>query len=204
MEHRQPRVNHSVAQLLAELGSDAPPVKKRAKKAVECAAAVEEEEADEEEWYDAEEEAREDPYAVRDARFHAVSAEEYNESCRVALHPSISFDFQRFERVSRHAYWNARVAQPERHYAHDPLVLLDALTLATHLEDAARRAATQVPYERLVVTENNDTQRVLDAISADPDMRQAIKGAGEEFLWALMAVEHATRHPPDALAERLK
>lgn len=200
------RVNHSVADLLAEFAPYAPPApptkpaKKRAKHKPTVVVAVDEpapppltQDSDEEEpedpWLD-------DPYAVTEAHYTHVTHEEYNASSRVALDPAVQFNFDRFERVSRHAYWNARVTDPAAHYQHDPVVLIDAVALACNMEAAARRAATQVAYDHLVLTENNDVARVLDAIAASEPMCTAIKDAALEYLFALMAVENATRNPP--------
>ncbi len=182
------RVNHLVADLLAELREAASPPP------------VVEAEEDETEPCD---EAADDPYCVTVPRFTYCSRQEYNDSCRVALEPAVGFDFDRFAQVSRHAYPKQAVADPQQFYAHDPILLVDAVAMACHGEAVARRVATQVTYDNLVLVENGDVARVLDTLLASETMCATVKSAAEQYLFALMAVDHATRHLPDTIKDKL-
>lgn len=210
------RVNHSVADLISTAAPDLPvrkPDKKKSRRnngtaqghkktaSVDSVASPGGEDQDEAEPLD---HTIDDPYCVTQPCFTYVSREEYNDSSRVSIDPGVTFDFARFQQVSRHAYINPRIPNPEQYYCHDPVVLFDAITLATNIEAVTRRAATQIPYQNLLLTENNDVARVIDSISRDERMRDAVKNAGMEYLFALMAVENATRHPPASIKEMLK
>jgi hypothetical protein len=204
------RVNHSVAALLAEYRTT-PAIKKTKKSKKRVATeepekltvrevVVEEEEEDEEEdkipqeLDDGLDEDDDDPYRVRIERLTRVSHDEYNASSRCALPPSLSFSLAQLEQVSRRAYWEPQ--RPHDYYQHDPGSLVDALVLACHMESLARRTASQVPYEQLMVVENGDMTRIIERLCTDEEMRRQVQQTGEQYLFALMAVENATRHLP--------
>ena len=152
---------------------------------------------------DALDDALNDPYRVRLPQFCHVSHEEFNQSSRCALHSSYRFDLPQLEQVSRHAFWSDRIVNPRVHYAHDPAILFDALVLASLPESGARRAATQIPYDKLLITENNDTLRIIDQICKDEALRQQCKQHAHEFLMSLMATANASDFLPTALKEKL-
>jgi len=209
------RVNHSVLDIINALRAARSPKKNKSRKR---AASVEPEKplvertnppTDEAEADDLEDSAEaDDPYRVRTVeRLTRVSHDEYNTSSRCALHPCYTFDLQRLEQVSRHAYWNPKVQAPQQYYTQDTAPLIDALVLTCGvggLEGVARRAATQIPYENLLVVENGDTTRIIESICGDPAMSQSVQRAAEQYLFALMAVENATQHVPQHLREVLK
>lgn len=146
-----------------------------------------------------------DPYEVKDDAFCYVSKAEYDASCRVSLHGGIRFDFERFERISRRAYPPSvgKGPRPPDYYQHEPVALFDAIAIATNLEAAARRAGSQIPYERLIIMENTDAARIVEQVANDGPMLAEVKASAEEFLFALMTVENATRHPPPLVRDLL-
>jgi hypothetical protein len=207
------RLNHSVAELLREYRAarnarSAATTKSKSTKSRKRAASCEPVKperspapVDQEPEDDLEDSAEaDDPYRVRLERLTRVSHDEYNASSRCALHPCYTFDLARLEHVSRRAYPNALTAQP-----HDTAPLLDALVLTCGggIEGVARRAATQIPYEQLLVVENGDTGRIIERLCEDGEMRQAVQQQAEQYLFALMAVENATRHLPEHLRPAL-
>lgn len=150
---------------------------------------------DEEQWGETEADDRDDPYRVRLERLTRISHDEYSTSSRCALAPSYTFSLQQLGQISRHAFW--RDNQPKDHYTHDPGVLVDAVVMACHMEALARRTATQVPYEHLMVVENGDMTRIIEQLCTDETMLRQVHQTGQQYLFALMAVENATRHLPE-------
>jgi hypothetical protein len=146
-----------------------------------------------------------DPYEVHDDYYRYVDQAEYDHAINLHhIHPSIKCDFDAYVSISRRSYLSGKVTNPEEFYTHDPTLLIDALTIACNIEAAAKRAASLVPYDALHIVENNDTASEVEAMAVDAGaMLPAVRARGEEFLFALMAVENATRHPPDSIAPLL-
>jgi len=195
------RKNHSVEFLINESLAKKPV--KSAKKRRKTSTSTETNPIVVEDCGKGDEEEEDDPYEVKDESFRYVSKAEYDTSCRVSLHGSIHFDFQRFEQISRRASHTTRVGRPLDYYQHEPVAIFDAIAIATNLEAAARRAGSQIPYERLVIMENNDAARIIEQVGSDGSMLAEVKSSAEEFLFALMAVENATRHPPTHIKDLL-
>jgi hypothetical protein len=208
------RKNHSVAELISHLPpsqpsvskTPLPPKKKRCKKKAAILTPTEAKpDVDEMVIEGPAQPEEDDPYeAGGDDHFRYVSKEDYDLSNRVSLHPSVHFDFSLFEQISRRAYPSTKVVRPPDYYEHEPVALFDAVALATNLEGAARRASSQIAYERLVILENGDATRIIECLVGDAGMLGEVKGRAEEFLFALMAVENATRHPPTIVREALQ
>jgi hypothetical protein len=64
------------------------------------------------------------------------------------------------------------------------------------------RAASMIPKHHLQVVENNEVTKVLDFIlhKATGELHEI----SQEYLYALMAIDHATRHPPQDLLQKLE
>jgi hypothetical protein len=184
------RPNYSVAALLAEY---------RAARTTATVEEAQQESSSEDDLEDGTE--ADDPYRVKLDRLTRVSHDEFNASSRCALHPCYTFDLARLEQVSRHAYANPQ--QPRDYYAQDTAPLLDALVLSCSLESVARRAATQIPFERLLVVENGDVSSIIERLCTDEEMRGVVKETAEQQLFALMAIENATRHQPASVRAAL-
>lgn len=144
-----------------------------------------------------------DPYEVRDDAFRRISKEEYMSMKTCPIDNTIQFGFIPFTDVSRRSYISKKIVRPAAHYVHDPGVLFDAVTIATNLTAAAKRASVNIPQENLHVIINNDITPIIDDMINNHNTQKLIHNACDEILYALMAVDHATKHPPDAIATKL-
>lgn len=134
-----------------------------------------------------------DPYQVKDDAFRRVTKEEYIRLTQQPIDDSIHFDFMRFTEVSRRSYISKKTPRPESHYVHDPIALFDAVVIATNMDGMARRAASMIPHKHHQVIENNDVTKVIDFMSHNAEPIADMHAICEEYLFALMAVDHATR-----------
>jgi hypothetical protein len=145
-----------------------------------------------------------DPCEVRDPEYRYVEQAEYDHTMHLAhVHERVHCTFADYEAVSRRSYPSER-ARPPEYYRHDPVRLVDAITIGCNMEAMARRAACLVPYEALHIVENGDTVRVIERVVGDEaGMLRGVQEAGEEMLFALMTVENATRHPHQAVRDKV-
>lgn len=134
-----------------------------------------------------------DPYQVKDDAFRRVTKEEYIRLTQQPIDDSIHFDFMRFTEVSRRSFVSKKTPRPESHYVHDPIALFDAVVIATNIDGMARRSASMIPHKHHQVIENNDVTKVIDFMSQSAEPVADMHAICEEYLFALMAVDHATR-----------
>ena len=145
-----------------------------------------------------------DPYEVKDEALHHVSASEYAALSEWPLPSTTRCEFSDFVDVSRRAVLNEQQPQPPSYYEHDPIALFDALCIACNPEMQARRTVSAVTGDHLQVVQNHNVTRVIDYLTTERSAVEAVQARGEEFVWAAMAVENATRLIPEHLREALK
>lgn len=148
----------------------------------------------------------EDPYEVRDADLCHISDAEYERQAEMPLDSALSFGFQHFIDVSRRSCprKEGEEAPPPQYYEHDPIHLFDALTIACNLEAHAHSSVALAMRDHLRVVVNDDMTAVVDYMTQEPSAVRDMQARAEEFLWACMAVENATRKVPAHLQKKLE
>jgi hypothetical protein len=108
-----------------------------------------------------------DRYEVVGSEFTSVTHEEYVNANK----KQVSFSFTDFLGIQERSTLNPSL--PLVHYEHDPIVLVNALMIGCNIEMNAKLAASIMSYKNL----NKET----------------IHQVTEEYLYALMAINAATR-----------
>jgi hypothetical protein len=140
-----------------------------------------------------------DPYEVKDDELYDITGERYDSLREIPIGPEIRSRLLDFLTISGHAFLDRN--QPPEFYEHDPGLLFDQICIATNMENHAKRSISLVTRERLMVVENHETAKIIDKLSQNASGE--IKECVEEFLWANMSVEHASRSLPPVIKTKL-
>ena len=152
-----------------------------------------------------EEEDEDDPYEVKDEELRYVTNDEFTKSSfKFSLDPSISFDFPRFQAISKTAFVSTTNPKPPSFYEHDPVNLFDAVAIATNMESFARTSGSVISLAHQKIVENDNTSAVIDYFAHNPRVTEEVKDKQQEYLFALLATENATRNPPSSIEVALQ
>jgi hypothetical protein len=146
-----------------------------------------------------------DPFEVKDEALRYVTNDEFTKSSfKFSLDPSITFDFPRFQAISRTAFISTTNPKPPSFYEHDPVNLFDAVAIATNMESFARTTGAVISLGHQKIVENDNTSAVIDYFANNPRVTEEVKDKQQEYLFALLATENATRNPPPPIEMALQ
>lgn len=140
-----------------------------------------------------------DPYEINDDELCSITGEDYDKLREMPIPSQIRSHFNIFTNVSRRAFLDKN--QAPSFYEHDPGILFDQICIATNIEAHAKRSVSQVTRDHLMTVKNNNVAHLID--NPPEEVLNEMKERVEEFIWANMSVEHASRSLPPYIKTKL-